>query len=68
MLINKGYDLSFKTGYNYGYTLYATKTIGQLEVERDIVMFECMHDRNGDLWHIGALEGIEHALYLKRMK
>lgn len=64
----KGWDLSYKTGYNYGYTLYATKSVGQLMVERDIIMFEFINDTKGDTWYAGALDGIEYALILKGVK
>jgi hypothetical protein len=64
----KGWDLEYKTGYAYGYTLYATKSAGQLMVERDIIMFELINNTNGDTWYIGALDGVEYALTLKLLK
>lgn len=68
----KGLDLSYKTGYINGYTLYATKSIGQLQVELDIAW--CCETNDTELsyenrmWFLGYMEGIEYALYLKRMQ
>lgn len=64
----KGLDLAYRTGYVNGYTQYATKSLGQLEVEYDAVMYCAIQDKSGDNWYIGMLDGIEYAMYLKRMK
>jgi hypothetical protein len=67
MLVGRGFDLGFKGGYTYGYTLYATYTVEKLQAEHAKMFAEFM---NGEFteWHVGLLEGIEYAIILKKFK
>ena len=66
MLTGKGWDLSFKTGFAYGYTLYATKKVKELEIEKAKAT-EMFGQGFQVEWYTGVLEGIEYAIYLKKM-
>jgi hypothetical protein len=63
MLTGKGWDLNFKTGYAYGYTLYATHTLKKLQAEHAKLFKQDILTE----WHVGMMEGIEYAIYLKKM-
>ncbi len=66
MLKGKGWDLNFKSGYAYGYTLYATHTLEKLEKEYTKAAKMFNQDTLTE-WYLGMMEGIEYAIYLKKM-